>query len=160
MAISFQLPTTLLTPTPTQNIRKICTHLDLLSILQSECKISKRLGGMIGYKDKLHLKGFPDGSNIGLLLLLLLNESAIDLSNTNPDRGHKEVRRSTGHIMVTTRYSNQHGSKSRQNPCQVQPPKDIGNISAPRLYLWVLPLSIQKRFSVRVRFREEFDLSS
>ena len=27
---------------------------------------------------------------------------------------HKEVRRSTGHIMVTTRYSDQQGSKSRQ----------------------------------------------
>ena len=29
----------------------------------------------------------------------------------------QEVRRSTGHIMVTTRYSDQQGSKSRQNPC-------------------------------------------
>ena len=29
-------------------------------------------------------------------------------------RGHKEVLRSTGHITVTTRYSDQHGSKSRQ----------------------------------------------
>ena len=42
------------------------------------------------------------------------NESAIDLSNVNPARSHKEVRRSTGQIMVTTRYSDQHGSKSRQ----------------------------------------------
>ena len=32
----------------------------------------------------------------------------------NPACGHKEVRRSTGHIMVTTRYSDQQGSKSRQ----------------------------------------------
>ena len=32
----------------------------------------------------------------------------------NPVRGHKEVPRSTGHIMVTTRYSDQQGSKSRQ----------------------------------------------
>ena len=32
-------------------------------------------------------------------------------------RGHKEVRRSAGHIMVTTRYSGQQGFKSRQNPC-------------------------------------------
>ena len=31
-----------------------------------------------------------------------------------PACGHKEVRRSTGHIMVTTRYSDQQGSKSRQ----------------------------------------------
>ena len=33
----------------------------------------------------------------------------------NPVRGHKEVPRSTGHITVTTRYSDQQGSKSRQN---------------------------------------------
>ena len=32
----------------------------------------------------------------------------------NPVHGHKEVPRSTGHIMVTTRYSDQQGSKSRQ----------------------------------------------
>ena len=32
----------------------------------------------------------------------------------NPVRGHKEVPRSTGHIMGTTRYSDQQGSKSRQ----------------------------------------------
>ena len=42
------------------------------------------------------------------------NKSAIDLSNANPACGHKEVPRSTGHIMATTRYSNQQGSKSRQ----------------------------------------------
>ena len=41
-------------------------------------------------------------------------KSAIDPSNVNPACGHKEVRRSTGHIMVTTRYSDQQGSKSRQ----------------------------------------------
>ena len=29
------------------------------------------------------------------------NKSAIDLSNASPARGHEEVRRSTGHIMVT-----------------------------------------------------------
>ena len=33
---------------------------------------------------------------------------------------------------VTTRYSNQQGSKSRQNPCQVQPTKDVGKLSASR----------------------------
>ena len=43
------------------------------------------------------------------------NKSAIDLSNVNPARGHKEVRKSTGHIMVTTRYSDQQRLKSRQN---------------------------------------------
>ena len=47
------------------------------------------------------------------------------------------VRRSTGHIMMTTRYSNHQGFKSRQNPCQVQPTEDIGNISASTRCLWV-----------------------
>ena len=90
----------------------------------------------------------PTIQQTGLLLLLLLihtfsvlslqlkklrwhNKSAIDLSNANPACGHKEVRRSTGHIMVTTRYSDQQGSKSRQ--------KDM------RLYKqWHRPIS--KRF--------------
>ena len=35
----------------------------------------------------------------------------------NPLRGHKEVPRSTGHNLLTTRYSDQQGSKSRQNVC-------------------------------------------
>ena len=39
--------------------------------------------------------------------------------------------------MVTTRYSDQQGSKSRQNPCQVQPTENIGNLSASRRCLWV-----------------------
>ena len=43
------------------------------------------------------------------------NKSAIDLSNANPAHGHKEVPRSRGHIVVTTRYSDRQGSKSRQN---------------------------------------------
>ena len=44
------------------------------------------------------------------------NKSAIGLSNNaNPACGHEEVSRSAGHIMVTTRYSDQQGSKSRQN---------------------------------------------
>ena len=41
------------------------------------------------------------------------------------------------HIMVTVRYSNQQGSKSRQNPCQVQPTENIGNLSASRRCLRV-----------------------
>ena len=41
-------------------------------------------------------------------------QSAIDLSDANPARGHEEVPRSTGHIVVTARYSDQQGSKSRQ----------------------------------------------
>ena len=47
------------------------------------------------------------------------NKSAIDLSNANPACGHKEVPRSTGHIVVTTRYSDQQGSKSRQKVIQL-----------------------------------------
>ena len=38
-------------------------------------------------------------------------------------RGHKEVRRSVGHIMVTARDPNQHGSKSRQNPVRSKHPR-------------------------------------
>ena len=51
--------------------RTIRTHLDLLSTPQSEEKMSKRLGGIIGRKDKTsswHLNGFPDGSNIGSVI--------------------------------------------------------------------------------------------
>ena len=43
-------------------------ELDLLGIPQSGKKMSKRLGGIIGCKNKTsswHLNGFPDGSNIG-----------------------------------------------------------------------------------------------
>ena len=40
--------------------------------------------------------------------------SHIDVSNANPACGPKHVVRSTSHIMVTTRYSDQQGSKSRQ----------------------------------------------
>ena len=46
-------------------------------------------------------------------------KSGIDLSNANTACGHKEVPRSTGHIMVTTRYSDQQGSKSRQKVTQL-----------------------------------------
>ena len=58
----------------------------------------------------------PSGRSVGLQLEKLRwnNKSAIDISNANPTCGHKEVRRSTGHIMVTTRYPDQQGSKSRQ----------------------------------------------
>ena len=51
---------------------------------------------------------------VGLLLLihtfsvLSLQLKKLGLSNADPARGHKEVRRSTGHIMGTARYSNQH----------------------------------------------------
>ena len=66
------------------------------------------------------------------------NKSAIYLSNVNPARGHNEVRRSTGQILVTTRYSDQERSQSRQNPCQIQPTKNIGNLAGSRQCLWFL----------------------
>ena len=50
------------------SLKKILTHLDLLSIPQSGGKMSKRLDGIIGCKDKIsswHLNGFPYSSNIG-----------------------------------------------------------------------------------------------
>ena len=47
--------------------------------------------------------------------IFFFKKSAIDLSNVSPACGHEDVRRSTGHIMVTTRYSDQQGSKSPQN---------------------------------------------
>ena len=67
------------------------------------------------------------------------NKSVIDrpIEKANPARGLEEVRRSTGYIMVTTRYSNQQGSKSRQHLCQVQPTENIGNLSASRRCLWI-----------------------
>ena len=47
-------------------------------------------------------------------LVLLTQQVSHRPINANPACGHKEVRRSTGHIMVTTRYSDQQGSKWRQ----------------------------------------------
>ena len=51
--------------------------------------------------------------------------------------GYIEVRRSTGHSMVLTCYSDQQRSKSPQNSCQVRPSQNIGNLSASRQCLWV-----------------------
>ena len=107
-------------------------------IPHSGVKMSKRLDEIISCKkiktSSWHLIGFPDGSNAGstvvaaavvdshtfsvlslqLKKLRWHDQSAIDLTNDNPTRGYKEVRRSTGHIMVVTAcYSNQQGSKSR-----------------------------------------------
>ena len=45
-------------------------------------------------------------------------------------------RRERARDRVTTRYSNQQGSKSRQN-CHVQPTENIGNLPASRRCLWV-----------------------
>ena len=78
-----------------------------------------------------------------LLLYLILAFSVLSLQlnkyqmpTTPLARSHKEVRRSRDHIMVTARYSNQR-SKTRQNPCQVQPTENIEylsdtNVSSPR----------------------------
>ena len=68
---------------------------------------------------------------------LTQRDSHIYLSNVNPSRGHKEVRRPTGHIMAITRYANQQRSRSRRNRYQVQPPDSIGNLSASTRCLWV-----------------------
>ena len=51
----------------------------------------------------------------------------LHINRPGPNHTHEEVRRSTGHTIVTTRYSYQQGYKSRQNYCQVQPTEDIGN---------------------------------
>ena len=59
--------------------------------------------------------------NFSMLLLLYSSHEPIGPQPypviyvvANPVRGHKELPRSTGHIMVTTRYSDKQGSKSRQ----------------------------------------------
>ena len=53
----------------------------------------------------------------------------------SPVRGHEQVRRSTDHFMLTTRYSNQQGSKLRQNSSQVQLPENIWNLSTSTISL-------------------------
>ena len=53
-------------------------------------------------------------SSLHLKKLWLHDKSVIDLLHANPACSHQEVPRSTGHIMVTTRCSDQQGSKSRQ----------------------------------------------
>ena len=57
------------------------------------------------------------GHRVKLLVLLIHTFSELSLqlkklSNANPACGRKEVLRSKGHVMVTTRYSDQQGSKS------------------------------------------------
>ena len=53
--------------------------------------------------------------SVQLKKLLRHNKSAIDLSNADPGCGRKKLPRSTGPIVMITRYSGQQGSKSRQN---------------------------------------------
>ena len=47
-------------------------------------------------------------------VVLATEETAVIQQVSRRACGHKEVPRSTGHSMVTTRYSDQQGSKSRQ----------------------------------------------
>ena len=49
----------------------------------------------------------------------------------------QEVQKSTGRIMVTTRYSDQQGSKSRRNIFQVQPTEKLIGVKTMSLCLWV-----------------------
>ena len=64
--------------------------------------MSKRLGGIIvGCKDLINTFSVL---SLQLKKLRRHNESVIDLSNANLASGQKEVPRSKGHIMVTTRY--------------------------------------------------------
>ena len=51
------------------------------------------------------------------------NKSVIYLSNANPARGHKEVRTSTGAIMVTARYSNQQDPNRRRTLARSNQPR-------------------------------------
>ena len=62
----------------------------------------------------------------------MTQQVSLVLSCANPACGHKEVLRLTGHIMVTTRYSDQRGSKSRQNLCRL--PSIYINNKEPHLY--------------------------
>ena len=101
--------------------------------------MSKCLCGNIGCKYKTfswHLNGLLLSIRIfGVLLSLQLKKLRRHIKSA---RGHKDVRRSAGHIMATTRYySDQQGSKSRQNPCQVQRTENIGNLTASRRCVWV-----------------------
>ena len=52
----------------------------------------------------------------GCCCILHINRSGFNIRGCQSGtvRGHEEVPRSTGHIMVATRYSDQQGSKSRQ----------------------------------------------
>ena len=59
--------------------------------------------------------------NVTVAVFFTLTDRASTMV-ANPVRGHKEVPRSMGHIMVTTRYSDQQGSKSRQKVMRLYKP--------------------------------------
>ena len=86
----------------------------------TELQVPDEILQKIGMKTSVS-KDVPKLSYYILLLLLYCSHKPIGPQPyqviyvvANPVRGHKEVPRSTGHIMVTTRYSDQQGSKSRQ----------------------------------------------
>ena len=58
--------------------------------------------------------------------------------------------------MVTTRYSDQKGSKSRQNSFQVQPTENTENLSASRRCLWVRTTREESRVVSKHRIQTEY----
>ena len=57
--------------------------------------------------------------------------------------------------MVTARYSSQQGSKSRQNPCQVQPTENIGNFSGQdNVFVYELQFLLSGLLPVFVSYRD------
>ena len=116
------------------------------------------------------LRGHPTSAAVMLMLLIYTynvlslelkkplrhNKSAIDQSDVNPARGQKEGRRSTNHTTLTTRNSNQQGSQSRQNPCQVQPLETIKNVSASRRHFGYELHTVSNVWSVASISESEF----
>ena len=79
------------------------------------------------------------------------NQSAIDLSNANPLRGHKEVPRSTDHIMVLgdSPLLRPIGIQIATKPLQkVHPTENIGNLSASKRDVFGYELLIQFLVSI------------
>ena len=73
-----------------------------------------RGASIVGVVDESHIQRIVLATEETTVTQQVHNKSFIDLSNANPACGHEEVQRSTGHIIVTTRYLDQQGSKSRQ----------------------------------------------
>ena len=56
-------------------------------------------------------------------------------------------------IMVTTRYSDRQGSKSRHNPCQVQPTENMGNFGYRLQFLLSGVLAVFQNLSYKLHQR-------
>ena len=72
------------------------------------------------WDDNIHTHNVVVGDDSNIQRFVLVTEETTVAQRVShrsikysPARGHKKVRRSKGHIMVTTRYSDQQGSKSR-----------------------------------------------